>query len=402
MATFTPELDNYIGKDGNQKIQIRITHERKLKRVGIDFAIAEKFWNPEKREVRKTHPQAAQINSLIKSKILELEQQYLKDSTLNRPVTAKSLQNKIKKQVNGDSFLDYARERVTRMPSSHTRKSQTSVLDKLEAYLKDGDLLFSEVTFEFLTEYKNYLSKKLGNNANTVHANFKTLKSAYNEAVEGGHYEYEKVSPFVRVKVKKAKSSRTRLKEPEIELIENLELKSGKMISHSRNAFLFAYYLQGIRVSDLLQLKWSAVKGDKLTYAASKTGKSRPRIIISKAKVILDEYRFIGMKPSDYIFPFLRQKKQKDYSEDDWRALLDSTNANIRNHLMDIAEMINIPKLSMHVARHSFADIAKRKTGNVYLVSDAMDHGTIQTTENYFSSAESEENDAFAISVLGK
>jgi integrase len=399
-ATFTPELDNYVNKDGLQSIKIRITVGRKLKRVPVGFAISAKNWNPEKKEVRKTHPQYYQINAVIKAKVIELEQMYLKDQSLNRNVTAESLQKKVVRKYSSESFLDYAKKRISLLPSAATRENQFSIIKKLEAYLKGKDLLFSDITTDFLLEYKNYLIKELGNSNNTVRANIKKLQASYNDAIETGAYEYEKVSPFVRVKIKKEKPKRTKLTEEHIKLLEGLNLTPGIMKYHSRNAFLFSYYMQGMRVSDLLQIDWSQIKGDRLYYKASKTSKGRSRLIISKGMEILNYYR--PKTPKGYVFPFLKGKKKSDYTDEEWVAVLDAANSNIRNYLMEIAQMIGIEKLSMHVARHTFADIARIKTGDIYLVSDALDHGDIKTTANYFAEAEDEDNDKFLKSVLGE
>lgn len=54
--TVTPELNNRPNKDGLHTIQIRITHNRKLKRIALEYAIPLADWNPEKKEVRKSNP----------------------------------------------------------------------------------------------------------------------------------------------------------------------------------------------------------------------------------------------------------------------------------------------------------------------------------------------------------
>ena len=399
-ATFTPELDNYINKDGLQSIKIRITVGRKLKRVPVGFAVSAKQWNPDKKEVRKTHPQSYQINAVIQAKVIELQQLYLKDQSLNRAVTAESLQKKVTRKFSSDSFLDYAKKRISLLTSPGTRENQFSIIGKLETYLKGKDLLFSDITTDFLLEYKNYLIKDLGNSANTARANIMKLQASYNDAVELGVYEYEKISPFTRVKIKKEKPKRTKLTEEHIAAIEAFTPKPGRMIFHAKNAFLFSYYMQGMRVSDLIQLKWSQITDNRLVYTAGKTNKTRSRLITSKGLDILEYYR--AKYSNGYVFPFLKNKKKSDYTEEAWFDIITTANSNIRNKLMLIAKEIGIEKLSMHVARHTFADIARRKTGNIYLVSDALDHGDIKTTANYFSEAESEENDDFARAVLGE
>jgi site-specific recombinase XerC len=53
----------------------------------------------------------------------------------------------------------------------------------------------------------------------------------------------------------------------------------------------------------------------------------------------------------------------------------------------------------MHVDRHSFADIANRKTGNVFAVSHALGYSSVSVTEDYFSAASRAENDDLVAAV---
>jgi hypothetical protein len=65
---------------------------------------------------------------LIKSKLLELERAYLEQSLLNRPATAATMVSKLKAEVIGESFLDFADKRIKKMVSPSTRKDQASVI----------------------------------------------------------------------------------------------------------------------------------------------------------------------------------------------------------------------------------------------------------------------------------
>lgn len=400
MATFTPELDTYERKDGTQAIMIRITVDRKHKRVSIKKSIPAKHWNEQKREVRKTYPQAAQVNALIKSKIVELEEIYLRSQANRNHKTAKNLQQAVTRKYSGDSFLEYMERRIKNLPAANTRRSQSAILSKLRNY-SGGELSFGEITTEYLAEYRNYLTHVVKNRPNTIHSDFHRIKAAYDDAVEDGICSFEGVHPFTRLKLTTTKSRRVKLKEEHIAILEGYKANPELAQFHALNAFLFSYYMQGIRVGDLMMMEWHHVEGNYLRYQAGKTKKTRPRLLISKAKAILDIYRTTP-NPSGYIFPFLKGKRREKHTDDEWAKILDSANAFIRKKLEVIAKQLGLPKFSMHVARHSFADIARKKTGNIYLVSDALDHGNVRVTENYFSAAEAEENDEFVKSILGE
>ncbi|MBK7638425.1 MAG: tyrosine-type recombinase/integrase [Saprospiraceae bacterium] len=51
-----------------------------------------------------------------------------------------------------------------------------------------------------------------------------------------------------------------------------------------------------------------------------------------------------------------------------------------------MAKSIHSKKLTSHIARHSFADIARKKGISVYDISKALGHSSIAITEKYLAS----------------
>ncbi len=290
--------------------------------------------------------------------------------------------------------------------NEETQESRKSIINKLRAYLgkslngRQNDLSFPEITYKFLKNYERYL-KKIGNGANTIHGNMKFLKTVWRDAVKTKHFRTMD-NPWDDYNAPKEKSQRTRLKPVQIEEIEALIVKQGTRKFDSKNMFLFSYYLQGMRVSDVLQLRWNQIKGSHLHYKAGKTKKARSRKLIVRAKQILEYYQKPKQSKDDYIFPFLQGINKADWQPRKFRKLLDAKNSKIRSGLMEIAEELGYEKLSMHVARHSFADIARKIIGDVHQVSDALDHSSISITENYFNDAEPEENDELVRKIFGE
>ncbi|PWJ59097.1 site-specific recombinase XerC [Dyadobacter jejuensis] len=398
--TFHVELDSYKKKDGTHNLQIRITQNRKSKRITTGLSILPNNWNPEKCEVRKADPQYRQKNALLKSKMLELESTYLEASIQDKALHPEKLILQLRREVVGSNFFEYAKTRIARMSSPSTRKGMSSVVKKLYEYRKSDQLFFSQINYEFILNYERYL-KKQGNGINTIHSSMKSIKAIYNEALKTGQFDLEGPSPWSLYKLKKAKSKRRKLDELQIIQIEQLDIRPGINKWHSRNIFLMSFFLQGMRAADIIQLKWGQVKNDRVEYISGKTGKFRSKKLIPRATEILAHYRYPGLRATDYVFPFLKSKNKKQFSEDEWLGAISSTNTIINKHLRAIAVEIGIDGLSMHVARHSFADIARKKTGDVYAVSNALDHSSVTITENYFNAASRAENDDLVDSVFG-
>jgi integrase/recombinase XerD len=399
--TFHPELDSYVKKNGTQTVQIRVTQFREMKRIGMGFSVLAKDWNAEKKNVRASDPHHRQKNALLKAKLIELEQAHLNTSLQGRTTTPDQLIRKIKKEILSDSFWEYATAHIAELDSPASRTGQTSLVKKFKDFMKGKELLFSEIDHLLLNRYRKHL-KKIGNSPNTIQSNFAKLRGIYNEAVRAGHFKPENGIPFDMIKLKKQKSRRGKLTAEEIEKIWNHELREDIHAFHAKNLFLFSYYTQGIRFSDVVQLTWSHIRDGRYEYMANKTEKVRSTRLHPRAAEILAIYQMPGAKADEYIFPFLKGKKRGRYTEDDWYKLIQSVNAQVRGNLGKIAIAAGVPHFSMHTARHSFANIARKKTGDIYAISEALNHSSVSVTENYFGSGEDDENDAFADQVYGE
>lgn len=225
-----------------------------------------------------------------------------------------------------------------------------------------------------------YISQK--NVGSTIKEKLRKLRMIFKEAEEAGLIEMQQ-NPFRKYKLPKGVSApKVILEEAEIKKIEKLVLPPGSLIYHVRNAFLFSYMNAGIRVGDLIQLKWENIKGDSLDYQMRKNGKRLKIRIVGEAQKILSLYYDESVSPSDYIFPFFSSKI--DYSD---KYFLDnqisSRTAQINENLKAIASKAKINKpLSSHIARHSFAS----KAVDVLPINELrglLNHSSIKTTNSY-------------------
>ena len=95
-------------------------------------------------------------------------------------------------------------------------------------------------------------------------------------------------------------------------MLEAAPLWEGSPEFHSRNVFLFQFYLAGMRISDILLLKWEGVDGDRLEYEMRKTQNEMSFPLVKAASAILSYYR--ATQPTDgFVFPFMAN--YLDYSD---------------------------------------------------------------------------------------
>ena len=267
-TTYIPCLKKKYSTDDFGTIQIRITTNRKSKYETLGEKIKEKYWNPEKKEVRKNHPEQEKLNNLIETTINELKQ-------INN-VTDTEI-------ISGDkvSFIKFFKEQLEyllirkRLGSYKSQKTGYYHLSNYLSYRGKTDLLFEEITPLLIRDFETYLkSKEILNNSCIKY--IKTFKSVYNEGVKLG--KYQQVSdPFILVKNKYSPVEKKTLKRIDIEKIFKTTFKEKDPLYNIKNYFLFQIFAQGMRVSDLLTLRWSNVKDAEINFYQLKT-KSQHRI----------------------------------------------------------------------------------------------------------------------------
>jgi integrase len=96
--------------------------------------------------------------------------------------------------------------------------------------------------------------------------------------------------------------------------------------------------------------------------------------------------RWIDRHDRPFVFPFLEEGETTEY--DRLRRRINSNNTIVNGHLKSVARKADIrspDEVTFHVARHSFADFARRRSSDLYAVSKALGHSDLDTTEEYLA-----------------
>lgn len=387
MASFNIELNSKPIKNTHEyNLLLRITVDRKHTRIKLNYAIQKKHFNPNPKEykyIRTSNPKHAVINKHINEKIQQAKDVIGNLENKKLTVSANIVKSKMLKPES-ISFLKYALQIANLLKSNNhyaTYKKYNTVIIKLTDFRKNEDIQFDEITSNFLDAFEAYLVK-IGNGVNTVNSNIRTIRAIYYKAIEKGFVDLNK-NPFFTYKLKLSIPIKDRLDENEIERIEKLVLTDDPEIENIRNAFLFSFYNAGIRISDILLLKWENIQDGRLVYTMYKTNKELSLKLKDKPLAILEKYK--GSEES-YIFPFLSDRF--DYSDPEFLHKQIGVKTTIFNkYLKYIASRAGISKkVTTHTARHSFANIARQKTDNLYNLSKTLGHSSLKVTEAYLAS----------------
>ena len=380
--------EDKINVEGEAPLYLRIIKDRKSKFITLGFKIKPEHWDKEKQEVKKANPNSARLNRLIlaeKAKAMDIVLDVVNDN--------RALPSNLKKAMKGEggnNFIEYANNYIQKMQTSSTHgtyKRYKSVIKKLNDYA-GNKITFNDITVQFLKDYEKYLSSELHNETNTIHANFKAIRKIIKEAQNEGIIKYEQ-NAFNILNLKTKPTEIEFLTDEELSLLENLELVAGSKKDQHRDLYVFAAYAGGIRISDLLQLKWSNFDGERIQLYTTKTGTKVSIKLPDKAKTIIDKFSTANNISTYYIFPFLSNEIK--YNKVSLHNAISSATTYTNKDLKDLARLAGIEKkLHFHTSRHTFATRALRKGIRIEYVSKLMGHSDIKTTQVYAKIVNSE------------
>ena len=238
-----------------------------------------------------------------------------------------------------------------------------SALDLLLVYIKDSD------------KNKGLTILKLVSDGNLKISSAENMLNKLIEKEEAVEYKEKKTS------IKEVKGKRNRRAARPLEYDEYMTIitlcQKGftykdeygvKHIFRPNKQLAMTFILQanlGLRISDVLKLKPSTFKNDKLEVIEKKTGKLQYRTINRNLKELIYEYALENnIKSNDYLIQVKVRAIQKQ--------------------LAIIANYLNLTNISSHSFRKLFGVTVYNKTnGNIELLKELFNHSNIATTQRY-------------------
>lgn len=385
--------ENKVDSNGEIPLYLRIIKDRKTKFISIGIKLKKEYWDDNQQIVKKKHPNSARMNAYIAQKIADAKDVAITLETKKGYTTSK----RIKENILGKaaiSFSQYFTEYLQNLRKNGkigTYDKANATFLKFKKYTNNTEIMFDEINVAFLKKYEDYLKTELNNTNNTIHSNLKVFRKLFNDAVRDDIIE-PNLNPFTKFKLTWDKTTKEYLTEEELEILTNYPIKEGTMKFHHRNAYIFAANTAGIRVSDLLQLKWKNFDGTHIQFTTQKTSEEISVKLPTKSLEILNYYKSINqdIKPSHFIFPFFDNDSDYSHPEILFKAISSNT-AYINKNLKFIKNELGWSKnISFHTSRHTWATRALRKGMRIEYVSKLMTHSNIKTTQIYAKVVNSE------------
>jgi len=381
MASVKVVLRKRKNKEGKYPIAIRITKNRKTSYIYTGQYIKESEWDKGERKVKKSHPNSTRLNNYILKKLSEANDKLLELDNATAQIIQKTIKNR-GQQTTFSQLADQYLENLEKSGKYSTYLADRTRINHFRNFLKNKDVSFKEITEMLLKQFQAYLksTKKLSDRS--VTNNMIVLRSLFNLAIREGIID-QKYYPFGKgkIKVKIPQSVKIGLDIEEVISIEDLELQKGSQTWHTRNVWLTSFYFAGMRISDVLRLKWSDINDERLHYSMGKNNKAGSLKVPEKAMRIFDYYKPEKSSADDFIFPELKKAMLNDPK--DINRKIGTAVKQFNKYLERIGKQADIEKkITTHIARHTFGNISGDKIP-IQMLQKLYRHTSITTTINY-------------------
>ncbi|SDF12449.1 Site-specific recombinase XerD [Pricia antarctica] len=377
-------LRKKANKQGHFPLAVRITKNRKTTYLYTGHYIDVKYWDEGNREVRKSHPNSKRLNNLLIKKLAEANQTLIDLQTHKSDISSKQIKKEISTPLTKTSFKEIADNYLDNLEK--TNKLQRLSSDKARVghfvkFVDNDDLSFREIDEALLRRFSLYLKTTRKVSQRSVINNLIVIRTLYNQAIRLGIVD-RKLYPFGadKIRIKFPETEKIGLTKEEILTIEALSDLSEQQ-SHARNVWLFSFYFAGMRVGDVLMIKWSDIYDGRLHYRMGKNEKLLSFKLPGKIISLLQLYEEDKQSSEDFIFPEMKKANLK--IPKDIFNKVKSANRKFNKYLVQIAEKAAInKKLTMHIARHSFGNISGDKIP-IQMLQKLYRHSTVTTTILY-------------------
>lgn len=244
--------------NGNYPLMIKITKDGKKKFQSLGISVHPDYWDFQKNRPKTNCPNREFIMKLILDKEAEYQSKILEMAAYQKEYSAATLlrpQNKVKLCTVEEFYLELI-DKLIKNNRMGNAKVYKDFLHSIRSFKKNNvDFLFDEIDIEWLRHYEDWLRSKHCKET-TISLQFRTLRSAFNKAVEDN--KVRKVdNPFRKFKVSKfnIKTQKRAISKEEIIKIINIDLTSYRFYYQlSRDIFIFSYLCGGINFSDIANL----------------------------------------------------------------------------------------------------------------------------------------------------
>ncbi len=382
-------------KNGEHPLMLRISKDNKKKYQSLGISVNPKYWDFVKNKPKPNCPNREQILKIILDKQAKLQSSILEYNAEDKSYTGATLLNAEKNKFQQKTVKAFYMELIEQFMSENkcgNRLIYKGSLNSLTTFTRNRlDIPFSVIDVDWLTKYEKWLKSK-NNRETTISLLFRTLRSAYNKAIDAKCARRSDY-PFDEYKINKFDTSTYKRAIAKTEVVKFMkdapDLGKRHYVQLSKDIFVFSYLCGGINFTDIANLTTANIVNGRLEYVRQKTHKKIKIGIPSEAMKIIEKYT---PESKGYLFPILDKNLHKTPLQKQNRIhkILAKVNKNLK---LLAAELGIEDTVTTYVARHSFATILKKSGVNIAIISEALGHSDLATTQIYLDSFDNEQID---------
>lgn len=383
--------------NGEHPLMLRIAQGGKSKYKSLKISVSEKHWDFEKNIPKSNCRNKDLINKIILKTKLEYQQKVIDKKSNDEEFTASSLINEQKDEIKAKTVEEFYQQLIHELKEKGQIGTSYAYLNSYNALRhfnkgKKLDYTFSYIDVTFCKKFEDWMRSK-GNMDTTLSYHLRTLRATYNRAIEAKIVSREK-NPFVEYKLNhlNTKTIKRALTKTDILKIINADCKTKSELRQlSQDIFAFSYLCGGISFVDIANLTPANIVEDRLIYKRQKTHGSINLLLSVQAKQLIAKYSDY-QEAAGYLFPILNNKRHITPMQKSNR--VHKICHQVNSELKDFAKELKIKsEVTTYVARHSFATILKKSGVNIGIISQALGHQDIKTTQIYLSKFDNEQVD---------
>lgn len=368
------------GREGS--IYYQIIHERSSRQLLTDYSVFPAEWDEERSTVGfavtiDRYTIILSIRERIRCDLERWRRIISQWEAEGRLYTTLQLIEEYRERVKNNTFFNFMEKSIVRLKEiGRLRTSETyaSALRSFKKYRRDTDIMMENVSATVMEGYQGWLEER-GASPNTVSFYFRILRAVYNRAVDDDLTENRR--PFRHVYTGVEKTVKRALPLPVLKKIRRLDLAMTPKLAFARDMFLLSFMLRGMSFIDMAYLKKTDLSNGYVTYRRRKT---RQQLTIAWTKEMQEIVNRYPENESEYLLPIIRNP------ESNVRCVIKNVGEQVNNRLKKIAEMVELQvPLTMYVARHSWASIAKSRGVPVSVISEGLGHEKESTTRIYLA-----------------
>lgn len=368
-------------------IYYQIIHERKVRQLSTEYMIMPDEWDDERSMVLipKSLDRRVFILSLrdqIRQDIERLTKIIRKLEATKVTYTTDDIVSEFRRCADEYTLFNYMKNCIVNLKQNgriRTSETYQSALNSFAKYRNGEDIMLDSITSGIMEAYESW-HKQRGNSNNTISFYMRILRAVYNRAVDDEIIDDR--NPFRRVYTGIDRTVKRALPLSYLKKIKALDLSYDLKLDYARDIFMLSFYLRGMSFIDMAYLKKKDLHNGHVVYRRRKTGQQLRIAWTPEMQSILDKY---PKNPTQYLLPILTNPEAVD------RYAYRNMCYNINRNLKKICKAAGVAldnNLTLYVARHSWASVAKANGVPIRVISEGLGHDSETTTQIYLASLE--------------